>query len=241
MRARLRSGGRSGNRTKEGTRIAVGSTAWGRKDKHGTSPPAAEPNIRSAANEDRASPVAHPGHAGRRTADPPGRAARPCLPDGRRRSTAHIVRAGRRGRIGRGASSRLGTGCGWGSGESPMAIRRTRRGSLTGGCGPAHSRASAEPQGLIWRGARVWFSGSECGCSSVGRALASQAKCRGFEPLHPLWPRRSKPPRSFHFCDAPCRPRRTSDPRSACRRTAFRGRSPSPCRPSRGSRRCCRW
>jgi hypothetical protein len=26
-----------------------------------------------------------------------------------------------------------------------------------------------------------------CGCSSVGRAPASQAGCRGFEPLHPLW------------------------------------------------------
>ncbi len=28
--------------------------------------------------------------------------------------------------------------------------------------------------------------GPRCGCNSVGRVLASQARCRGFESLHPL-------------------------------------------------------
>ena len=28
---------------------------------------------------------------------------------------------------------------------------------------------------------------TSCGCSSIGRASAFQAECRGFEPLHPLF------------------------------------------------------
>ena len=34
--------------------------------------------------------------------------------------------------------------------------------------------------------ARCYDARASCGCSSVGRASASQAECRGFEPLHPL-------------------------------------------------------
>ena len=35
-------------------------------------------------------------------------------------------------------------------------------------------------------GARALITGGVCGCSSVGRALAFQARCREFEPRRPL-------------------------------------------------------
>ena len=40
-----------------------------------------------------------------------------------------------------------------------------------------------------------------CGCSSIGRASAFQAECRGFEPLHPLLkpPLEAKLLRMFFF------------------------------------------
>ena len=91
-----------------------------------------------------------------------------------------------RGFVGAGAPRRPGPGQGDGGGTEDWG--RASVGEPCGG-GRVASRNGTRKKVLTGRGRRgVYLRALQSGCNSVGRVLASQASCRGFESHQPLSP-----------------------------------------------------
>src|SRR5580658_7449586 len=87
-----------------------------------------------------------------------------------------------------------------------MAERRVdsrKRAKLWRGLGLCERDEKELETGLTARKIRIFHL--QCGCSSVGRALPCQGRCREFESRHPLSPARPSraTARRLPFCQAP--------------------------------------